>query len=359
LHVAIVHNAIPPDALASDQDTLVQVETVLDALRQLGHEVSILPCTLNLEALSESLQRLRPDAVFNLVESMAGSDRLQYLVPGVLDALRVPYTGARTDSLFVTVDKLLAKQYLRGAGLPTPDWQTLPPARGLQIPRSEPGGPHATPLNGTVGGASFPGQRKYIIKTITEHASYGLDDDVVFDFQDVGDIQQRLRAASSRLGRPCFAEQFIAGREFNLSVLAASPDCDAAVASTTAACEVLPAAEIDFSGFPAGKPHVVGYRAKWDAESFEFQHTPRTFDFARTDAELLRRLAELARQCWTVFNLNGYARVDFRVDESGRPWILEVNANPCLSPDAGFAAALQRAGIPFEQAIARILQDIR
>ena len=53
--------------------------------------------------------------------------------------------------------------------------------------------------------------------------------------------------------------------------------------------------------------------------------------------------------------LRGWARVDFRVDGSGRPCILEVNANPCLSPDAGFAAGLERAGIAYPDAIARIV----
>src|SRR5690606_34390114 len=96
----------------------------------------------------------------------------------------------------------------------------------------------------------------------------------------------------------------------------------------------------------------------WDEESFEFGNTPRRFDFPSGDQSLLRRLARLARQCWRLFGLRGYARVDFRVDRSGEPWILEINANPCLSPDAGFAAALAQAGIPFDSAVDRILSDI-
>jgi GNAT superfamily N-acetyltransferase len=101
---------------------------------------------------------------------------------------------------------------------------------------------------------------------------------------------------------------------------------------------------------------MVGYRAKWDPASFEYQHTPRRFDFPPEDTPLLLRLRELCLQCWELFTLGGYARVDFRVDHQGNPWILEVNANPCLSPDAGFAAALGQAGISFDQAIAQILR---
>jgi D-alanine-D-alanine ligase len=120
---------------------------------------------------------------------------------------------------------------------------------------------------------------------------------------------------------------------------------------------VLPPAEIDFSAFAPGKPRIVGYRAKWAEDSDEYRQTPRRFDFPASDRTLLDRLSDLARACWNEFDLRGYARVDFRVDREGRPWILEINANPCLSPDAGFAAALQQAGIEYSAAIARIVGD--
>jgi ribosomal protein S18 acetylase RimI-like enzyme len=122
---------------------------------------------------------------------------------------------------------------------------------------------------------------------------------------------------------------------------------------------VLPPAEILFEGYPPQTLRIVGYRAKWDESSYEFQHTPRRFDFPPEDAALLSRLQGLACQCWQAFGLNGYARVDFRVDAGGQPWILEINANPCLSPDAGFAAALQAAGVTYPTAIDRILADAR
>ena len=154
-----------------------------------------------------------------------------------------------------------------------------------------------------------------------------------------------LRRAE-RLGGEVFAEAYIAGREFNLSVLA-GPDGP----------EVLPPAEIHFVDYPDDRPRIVGYRAKWDSDSFEYHHTPRSFDFPPPDAPLLAELCRLARACWDLFGLRGYARVDFRVDETGQPWVLEINANPCLSPDAGFGAAAERAGLSFPAVIARILAD--
>ncbi len=121
--------------------------------------------------------------------------------------------------------------------------------------------------------------------------------------------------------------------------------------------QVLPPAEIDFCAFPPDKPRIVGHQAKWDQDSFEYQQTPRRFVFPAKDKPLLSRVSDLARSCWGLFGLSGYARVDFRVDNDGQPWILEVNANPCLSPDAGFAAAVTEAGISYDEAIQRIVND--
>jgi ribosomal protein S18 acetylase RimI-like enzyme len=185
-----------------------------------------------------------------------------------------------------------------------------------------------------------------IVKAIHEHASVGMDDAAIVTCRDGRDLAECLRAAESRLGKPCFAEQFIDGREFNLSVLA-GPDGP----------QVLPPAEIDFTAFPPAKPRIVGYSAKWHADTFEFLNTPRRFDFPPSDAGLLARLTEVAVRCWSLFDLRGYVRVDFRVDRAGCPFVLEVNTNPCISPDAGFAAALERAGITYAAAVQRIVED--
>ena len=109
--------------------------------------------------------------------------------------------------------------------------------------------------------------------------------------------------------------------------------------------------------YPQGKPRFVGYNAKWDESSFEYTRTPRCFDFPPEDASLLAELQRLSLRCWDVFGLRGYARVDFRVDADGRPWVLEVNTNPCLSPDAGFMAAAARAGLSCSDAVRRIVMD--
>jgi D-alanine-D-alanine ligase len=320
--ILLLYNQPPPDSAPDELDVLVQCDAVAAALRQLGHTPVPLGCTLNLEDTRRQLTEARPDLVFNLVESLGGTDRLMPLATLLLDALGVPYTGCRTEGILATSGKLIAKRRLRAARLPTPPWL------GLHEPAA------AVPA-GT-----------YIIKAVWEHASVGLDDAALVDVTSAVELTDHVRRRSEHSDRPCFAEQFIDGREFNLSLLTdGGRPC------------VLPPAEIDFSAFAPGKPRIVGYSAKWAADSDEYRQTPRRFDFPTSDRPLLDRLSDLARACWNEFELRGYARVDFRIDPEGRPWILEINANPCLSPDAGFVAALQQAGIEYPRAIERIVDD--
>lgn len=331
MQIVILHNEVLDGASASDRDVLVQRDAVAAALAPLDHRFTSFACSLNLEQGAAWLRQNRPDLVFNLVESLAGTDRLMPLVTLLLDALNLPYTGCPSAAILLTGDKLAAKRALRAAGLPTPGWHS-------NRARSTPDRPRSP-------GTTVGGPRRYIIKAIGEHASVGLEDDAVVAVRTGAELGELIRDRSERMGHPCFAERYIDGREFNLSLLE----------DGRGRAQVLPPAEILFDGFAAGRPRIVGYRAKWAEESAEYVGTPRRFEFPPSDAALLRRLRGLARRCWRLFGLRGYARVDFRVDASGRPWILEVNANPCLSPDAGFAAALQQAGIPYSQAVRRIV----
>jgi D-alanine-D-alanine ligase len=198
----------------------------------------------------------------------------------------------------------------------------------------------------------------YIIKPVWEHASYGMDDTAVVFPDDISALERKIVERAERLECPCFAEQYIEGRELNVSLLVNAADDPAGDASADVRLpQVLPPAEIDFSTFSAEEPRIVGYRAKWDTSSREYHLTPRRFEFPDHDWSLLDTVKKLAQRCWNVFGLRGYARVDLRVDRSGRPWILEINANPCLADDAGFAAAIHRAGIPYDDAIDRIVRD--
>lgn len=268
-----------------DLDTFVQVESVSDSLKRLGHTVNIITCTLDLQRMYWA-----HNVVFNLIESI-GDDALAHLAPAVLESLGTPYTGCRADSIYQTSNKILAKRMMQWAGIQTPHW----------IDQS----------------CYFNG--KYIVKDIWNHGSRGLS-------TGEGKIV---------LSKRQFAESFIEGREFNVSMLNGV---------------TLPPAEIVFSD----GQQVVDHAAKWNPDSFEFKNTNRSFDIEQMLAGRLRRIASA---CWDLFKLRGYARVDFRMGKWDDLYVLEVNANPCLSPDAGFVAALDRAHISYDTAIAEILSE--
>ncbi len=320
--IVVLHGAVPPNAPKDEQDTLVEVREVSEALGRLGYEPYPLSCSLDLRGLVESLAKLRPEAVFNLVESVEGKGSFIHLAPSVLDHMGLPYTGASTESLFLTSNKLLAKTLLARAGIPTAPWATAGALRSGHLPFRPP----------------------CIVKSVWEHASVGLDEDsVVWDERA---LPEEIRRREVRHGGKWFAEAYIEGREFNLSLL-----------QSEGGPQILPPAEILFEGYGPEKPRVVGYRAKWEEDSFEYCNTPRTFSFTGEDRPLLRRLSELAAQCWSLFHLRGYARVDFRVDAAGNPWVLEINANPCLTIGGGFASAAEQGGFSYDRLIERILKS--
>ena len=324
MRVAVVHNGLSEESHPDDRDVLVQAEAVRGALERLGHSVTRMACDLNLEAARQQLFSLKPDLVFNLVESLAGAGRLISLFPGLLDALGLPYSGCATEAVFMTSNKLVAKSFLKAAGLPTPPWITLD--------------------GQSLAAENVDQAERWVVKSDWEHASIGLDEGAILVHPDAPALAAALRRRAPLLGGGCFGEVFIDGREFNLSLL-----------DGPGGVQVLPPAEILFEGFREDQARIVDYRAKWDEHSYAYHHTPRNFDFSSQDRTLLDHLTRLALACWKLFNLRGYARVDFRVDEHHQPWILEINANPCLSPDAGFAAALAQAGISFDEAIERIV----
>ncbi len=313
--VVVLHEAIPEGARPDELDALVQVEETGAALERLDFAVRTLSAGLNVETWLRELESQRPDCVFNLVESLGGDGRLITLAPTILTAARIPYTGCDADAIYLSTNKLLAKHWMMMHGIATPAWFASADA----VDRSK--GP-------------------WIVKSVWEHASLGIDDASVV--HDKKALAARLALCRQRFGGEWFAERYIDGREFNISLL-----------EEHGKPRVLPLAEILFEGYAIDKPRIVGYDAKWNSDTVEYRNTPRIFP--DLDGKIAQRLETLAKKCWQLFKLRGYARVDIRVDKRGMPWVLEINANPCLASDAGFVAAATRAGIAFDSVITAIM----
>jgi D-alanine-D-alanine ligase len=323
----ILHNQVTAASPKDELDVLVQAAAVENALRELGYQPRIVPFSLDVEKAVRALRRAAPLFVFNLVESVAGDGRLIHLAPALLDHLGLPFTGSGQEAIFVTSNKLLGKKLLQQAGVATPPWLA-----GASRP-----GSMAAP-DSAAGGV---GAGTYLLKSVWEHASNWFGDDSIVRVSASGELRTALEKKNRGSGG-FYAERYIEGREFNQAVLAG---------------ELLPMSEIRFVEFPDDKLRIVDFRAKWEVDSFEYAHTQRSLDFGAADLPLLDELRAVARRCWDGLGLSGYARVDFRVDRDNRPWVLEINVNPCLSPDSGFHAAAERAGLSFTAVVERIVDD--
>jgi D-alanine-D-alanine ligase len=315
----LVNEVLNPDDPA-DADVWTQCREVSEALSQLGHRTEQITCTLDLASVKKQLLSSAPDLVFNLVESLGGTDRLMPMATMLLDSLQIPHTGSGTRAIARSSDKIQAKIEMVGAGIRTPCWYD---------DRTQAWQSVANETGPSVG-------ERLIVKAAHEHSSFEMDNQAVFRYESEHQVRQRLRARLQHTGTEHLVEQFVVGREFNLAML-----------EIDGAPRILAAGEIDFSGLPAELPRIVNAKAKWVAESVEYEQTPRRFDFNAADLPLLDQLSELAIECWELFQLRGYGRVDFRVDSSADAYVLEVNANPCLSQDAGYIAAAEQAQLSY------------
>lgn len=310
--IPVVHAATKdrPDEI----DTLISAEAVAGALAELGFAADIVAIDLDLNHF-HALKRRNPILVFNLVDAVRGDGRLAPVIPSLLDSVGLPYTGAHSDAWLETLSKLATKLKLQCESLPTPEF--------------------------SVDGAALDPDVLYILKAVWEHGSLGLDESSVVKGAGVARV---IAERTKRFGAEHFAERYVEGREFNLALL-----------EERGRARVLPMAEILFEDWREGHPHIVGYDAKWTSDSDAYIGTPRRFGLEKNEPALAATLAKLARSCWDLFGLAGYARVDFRVDAEVKPWILEVNVNPCLNPDAGFAAAAAAAHLSYRELIGRII----
>ena len=273
--IPVVHAATKdrPDEI----DTLISAEAVAAALAELGFVTEVVAVDLDLNHF-HALKRRDPLLVFNLVDAVRGDGRLAPVIPSLLDAVGLPYTGAHSDAWLETLSKVATKLKLEQAGLPTPGF--------------------------SVDGAGLDPEARFIVKAVWEHGSLGLDQSSVVKGADVARV---IADRGARFGTEHFAERYIEGREFNLALL-----------EERGRARVLPMAEILFENWDEGTPRIVGYDAKWTSDSEAYIGTPRRFGLEEAEPALAAQLEKLAKSCWDLFNLAGYARVDFRVDAKGQ-----------------------------------------
>ena len=319
MNIVLLHTR---DAAEPPEDPVLgQLET---ALAGLGHTTRRLMVDTDVEPLVTSLQKDQPDIVFNMAEAFAGKSALESNVAALMNLLGLRYTGSSPAGLIVAGDKTLTKKVLSFHGIRTAKFATV--------------------YRGAVdwaGDISFP----LIVKPPQEDASLGITGKSVVN--NVQELLGKIAEMQTEFGQPALVEEFIDGREFYVGVLG------------NANVKALPVIELDFSGFPADRPKIASWEAKWgddgDEKGAEFAGTKSVFP---TDVpeELVTKMQTVAIEAFHALRLRDYARIDLRVTPQGEVYIIEVNPNCYLERSAEFSMAAEKAGLEHPALIERILE---
>ncbi len=302
-------------ALGAKPDVLIleAVEAVEDAIADWGHDHVRVPVNPDGRWV-ERVRRARFDLVFNLCEGIDGVAAFEPMVISVLELFGIPYTGNSSTTAAICLRKNVVNALLDRAGLPVPRWTLA--RRGEDVASVE-----------------YPA----ICKPAAEDASIGIEQRSVV--RSTRALKARLAAMHDRW-EEILVQRYIDGREVNVGIVGD---------------EVLPIAEINFGEMPRGMWRIVSYRSKWVTGSDEDLGAMPTCP-ADLPPELTRELQLVAVDAWRAVGGQGYGRADFRIDSSGRPWLLEVNPNPDISPGAGLARMAGVAGMTYNSLVRRVCE---
>jgi D-alanine-D-alanine ligase len=274
-------------------------QSVLRAIAALGHEAQ----SLDFDGrFVDALREIKPDVVFNALHGTGGEDGT---IQGVLEWMGIPYTGSDLTSCALAMDKHLTKKLLAAEGLPTPAWDTFDLAGGT------------LPL--LPGSLNLP----LVVKPRASGSSAGVS--IVRTHEEWTKAMINVAPKTTQI----LAEEFIPGREFSCGILGE---------------EALPLVEI------IAQDEFYSYDAKYKPGG------SRHLVPAPIDGDLTARLQMLALSVHRLLGLRDYSRTDFIVTKEGRPYILEINALPGLTPLSLLPDEARAAGISFDALIERLLQ---
>lgn len=315
LKVGVAFNTYEPFIYRPDkvsEDSVARVaEVVCETLCQAGIEATLVPLHRSMLTFLRKLRELNVEVVVNLCEGFFGNPQWEANVAAVMEVLQIPFTGNGSRTLALCQDKHQAKAILNSFNLPVAPSQLITSAEEMVD-------------------LKFP----VIVKPNSEDASVGVHPESVVRDQEA--LAAMVEKIVRTYNQPAIVEEFIDGREFNIAVLEDGEP------------RALPVSEIDFSNMPEGYPRICSYEAKWLQDHILYKATPPICP-ARINDELSLRLQEMAVNAFKVMGCRDYARVDFRMNEQGEIFILEVNPNPDISLDAGYARALKAAGIDYPE----------
>jgi len=321
--LALVHDhLVPPDDTAGidvrEAEWKMEYD-VIETLREIGHEVRVLGVHDDLSGIRATVDEFKPQIVFNLMEAFAGVPTFDQNVVSYLELLRLPYTGCNPRGLVLARDKALSKKLLAYHRIPVPEFTVVRPGRKVVLPKR----------------LRFP----LIVKSLFFEASAGISQASVAENPE--QLARRVNFIHEKLGTAAIVEQFIDGRVLYVAVIG------------NERLDVFPVWEMSFAQMPDNRWKIATERVKWSTQ-YQKKHGIMT-DHARLDDALTERIQKVARRAYRALDLSGYARVDLRLQEDGRMFVLEANPNPNLAYGEDFAESGELSGLSYERLLDRIL----
>jgi D-alanine-D-alanine ligase len=292
---------------------------VIETLREMGHTVRVLGINDDLRGIRPTVDEFKPHIVFNLMEAFAGVTTFDQNVVSYLELLGLPYTGCNPRGLILARDKALSKKLLAYHRIRVPEFTVVRPGRKVSLPKR----------------LTFP----LIVKSLFFEASTGISQASVVENHD--QLARRVTFIHEKLGTAAIVEQFIDGRELYVGVIG------------NERLDVLPPWEMSFAQMPENRWKIATERVKWSTQ-YQKKNGIAT-DRAKLDSATIERLQRVAKRTYRALDLSGYARVDVRMDEDGRLYVLEANPNPNMAYGEDFSESAEAHGISYERLLNRLI----
>ena len=326
LRILLMFEVNEPPVPAAEYEKYMETEEswfteghVLATLRENGHEVHLGAIHEHPREVIDLVERIKPDLVWNCVETFHGHRYYESNIAGILELLKVPYTGCDHRSLMICQDKALSKKILKHHRVGVPPFVVSRKSR----PTRKLG----------------PGILPALVKPLAEEGSVGISKDSFAETEE--QALKRVAFIHESLSQDAIVEQFIEGREIYVGVLGDSR------------LKVLPPRELKFSKVPEGEPKYASFKAKWDPEYRERWGVFNTFAENLPEG-VEKRIDRTARRVYRVLQMSGYGRIDMRLTDEGKLFIMEANPNPEIAMYEDFAESARRAGISYNDLIERI-----
>jgi D-alanine-D-alanine ligase len=315
---------LPPDTLEgySEKEILFWKTEydVVTTLRASGHEVSALGVQYELQPIRDQIVTWKPDIVFNMLDEFHGETLYNQNVASFLELLRIPYTGCGPRGMMLAQGKDLCKKLLKYHRVPVPAFAVFPVGQKVKRPRR----------------LGFP----LIVKSLIEDASLGISQASVVDSDEK--LAERVAFIHQRIGTAAIAEQYIDGREIYVSVFGNDR------------LRMLPIWELEFKRLASGALPIATERVKHNPEYQQrrgVDHGPAK----DLSPQVATRIREMVKRVCRTLELDGYARIDFRLTSDGVPYFIEANPNPEIAIGEEFAQAALHDGLAYPDLLNRIL----